>query len=168
MKLPYVAILYAATEHFHLTATVTLSVGFVHLLISNFICGSFDIDMAKTRKRKPAAKLTTEWLTGDSQKLIQLVQPHKCLYDIKFESHKFKSVREDAWKLVSDGFNGKYNAEQCGVKWRSLRGRHRTILAEQKRNPDLTLPSWRFFPLMQALVIYSLSTNVFVSISIVK
>ena len=52
--------------------------------------------------------------TDIEEKLICMVQIHKCLYDLKDKDYKNNKTREAKWRLISEelGVDGKLNTSQ--------------------------------------------------------
>lgn len=112
----------------------------------------------KNRMRRPATKVQQLWLAPQEEKLITEVEKFKCLYDEGCEDNKDKFRRMDAWKIVSDSFDGKISVAQCQVKWQSLRATLRKVrkkCTETKSGQAASSvkPTWRYYDLMSFVVL---------------
>lgn len=105
----------------------------------------------RKRVRKPKVGVTFDREDNGKQKLIELVEPHKCLYDANCNEKRFFGHRKAAWETVASEFGEGITPEQCGVQWRVLRGSYRRVFKALKDDPT-ALPSWPHYPMMAKVV----------------
>lgn len=113
---------------------------------------------SKKRTRRPATTVQLKWDAADETKLITEVEKFNCLYDEGCEDNKDKFHRMDAWKTISESFDGKISVPQCQAKWLSLRATLRKIrkkMAEKKSGQAASSvkPTWRHYELMSFVVL---------------
>lgn len=113
---------------------------------------------SKNRTRRPPTTVQLKWDAADETKLITEVEKFKCLYDEGCDDNKDKFRRIDAWKMISDSFDGKISVPQCQAKWLSLRATLRKIrrkMVEKKSGQAATSvkPTWRHYELMSFVVL---------------
>lgn len=113
---------------------------------------------SKSRTRRPAATVQLVWTKEQEAQLLTEVEKYKCLYDEGCNDNKDKFRRIDAWKMVSDCFDGKISVVQCQAKWLSLRATLRKIkkkMTDKKSGQAASSvkPTWRNYDLMSFVVL---------------
>lgn len=71
-------------------------------------------------KRKKVIN-SNDWTDTATLQLIDYVETHPCIWNKRLKEYHDKSIRDSAWREISDMFEDKFPTQDLTAKWTNLR-----------------------------------------------